>query len=383
MSNFDHLLPIAKKPFSKAVLQLHELINGCDRLVFLIGAGCSKSADLPLTMELTAKVIAHPDIDSVSKQILTNVRKVFAQARDAHIEDYLSEIVDLLAITDRRAERGVQANTIAVGNNQYNAEQLRVASNKIKHAIASAIERKVKIATHRDFVSSVHQPIRVGRPLSSRAVDYLVLNYDTLIEDALALERVPYADGLSGGTTGWWDPNTFNVEGLSARVIKLHGSINWVLLPNDQLPRRIGPRIELEDQDNIPLLIWPSSTKYQEVQMDPFAHLLGIARQSMSPNPGSQHLLVICGYSFGDRHINREIDNALRLSDRNLTIAAFTGSNGPSGKLRDWHEDSLVKDQVLIYANRGFFHGDSNVSSENDLTWWKFEDLTKILKGAI
>ena len=31
---------------------------------------------------------------------------------------------------------------------------------------------------------------------------YLVLNYDTIIEDALGLGNIPYADGLSGGASG-------------------------------------------------------------------------------------------------------------------------------------------------------------------------------------
>ena len=383
MSNFDHLPPIFKKPFSNAVLQLRELINGCDGLVFLIGAGCSKCAGLPLTKELTASVLAHSGIDCVSKQILTDVRNVFVEATDAHIEDYLSEIVDLLAITERRAERGVQENSIAVGNAKYTAEQLRIASDAIKRAIASVLEGKVKITTHQEFVSSVHRPVRVGRPSPARVVDYLVLNYDTIIEDSLALGRIPYADGLSGGTTGWWDPATFDAKGLSARVIKLHGSINWLQLPDNPLPRRIGPRIELADQDDIPLLIWPSSKKYQEALLDPFAQLLDRARLSMRPSPGSQHLLVICGYSFGDAHINQEIDKALRLSERNLTVVAFTGNDGPTGLLKDWHEAGLVKDQVLIYAKGGFFHGNTNDTSGDELAWWKFEDFTKILKGSI
>ena len=45
-------------------------------------------------------------IDDQSKALLEAVEANFAHATDSHIEDYLSEIGDLLAITDRRAERG-------------------------------------------------------------------------------------------------------------------------------------------------------------------------------------------------------------------------------------------------------------------------------------
>ena len=97
----------------------------------------------------------------------------------------------------------------------------------------------------------------------------------------------------------------------------------------------------------------------------------------------SQRLLVICGYSFGDSHINLEIDKALHESEGNLTIAAFTDGDEPTGQLQKWHEDDALREQVLIFANRGFFHGDTKKTSIKDLLWWKFENLTRILKGGI
>ena len=383
MTNTDELSVVSAETFSKAVSQFHELINSCDAKAFLIGAGCSKCAGLPLTKELTEKVIADAELDCLSKQVLITIRAIFSGAPDAHIEDYLSEIVDLLAITDRRAERGVEQNTVVVGDASYTAEQLRKASNQIKRAIASTIEGKISITTHQEFVASVHQPVRVGRPVPSQPVDYLVLNYDTIIEDALALESIPYADGLSGGATGWWEPDTFDANGLFARVIKLHGSINWRQFSDELSPRRVGPSIQLPGEADLPVLIWPSSTKYQETQLDPFAQLLERARKALRPNAGSQRLLVICGYSFGDSHINLEIDKALHESEGNLTIAAFTDGDEPTGQLQKWHEDDALREQVLIFANRGFFHGDTKITSTKDLLWWKFENLTRILKGGI
>ena len=382
MANSE-LSAVTAEPFSAAVSQLHELISGCDGIAFLIGAGCSRCAGLPLTKELTDKVLNDVAVDCLSKRILAAVKSIFAEATDSHIEDYLSEIVDLLAITDRRAERGVKNNTIAVGDTEYTAEQLRTASNQIKQAIAGTIRGRVNTSTHEDFVNSVHRPMRVGRPPPTRPVDYLVLNYDTVIEDALALGNVPYADGLYGGATGWWDPTSFEGKGLSARVIKLHGSIDWRQFPDEQAPRRIGPSIEIPGEVDLPVLIWPSSTKYQETQLDPFAQLLDVARKAIRPAFGAQHLLLVCGYSFGDSHINLEIDNALKESEGKLTIAAFTYGDKPTGLLKDWHDDEAVCDQVLVFANRGFFHGGNEMISGKDLPWWKFEVLTKILKGEV
>ena len=382
MTEVNELSVVSKEPFADALANFLLIKNSSSALAFLIGAGCSRCAGLPLTNELTDKIL-EDDIDSLSKAMLIAVRKEFAGGTDANIEDYLSEIVDMLAITERRAGRGVEDNTVVVGNTSYTAEQLRNAIIKLKQAIAKAINRKVSIATHQRFVTSVHRPLRVGRQGISQPVDYLVLNYDTIVEDSLAMARIPYADGLSGGATAWWDASAFDADGVSARVIKLHGSINWYQFPDDPLPRRIGTSIELENQTNIPLLIWPSSTKYQEAQLDPFAQLLNRARIALRPSSGSQRLLVICGYSFGDKHINHEIDRALYESGGNLTIAAFTDRNEPCGLLQAWREDNLVRDQVLVFSNRGFFHGDKEHISTEDLPWWKFENLTRILNGDV
>jgi hypothetical protein len=212
-------------------------------------------------------------------------------------------------------------------------------------------------------------------------VDYLVLNYDTAIEDALALERVPFSDGIDGGATGWWNPETFDREDLAARVLKLHGSINWCELTDDPLPRRIPESIDTAGESDRRVLIWPASTKYRETQLDPYAQMTDRARRVMRPDRGSQRVLVVCGYAFGDAHINGEIDRALRESAGDLSVVVFTSENEPTGQTKAWTEDTRIRDQVLIYANRGFFHGDVLETSDTDLLWWKFENITRLLGG--
>ena len=369
--------------FSAAISQFRDLFSSSDALTFLMGAGCSRCAGMPLTNELTDMVMNSTKVDRKTKEVLAVVKGQFENGVGANIEDYLSEIVDLLAITERRAERQVKGNTVSVGDASYAGDDLEKASNQIQRAIAGAIESKAKIDVHQSFVSSTHRPIRVGRRGPSEPVSYLVLNYDTVVEDALALARVPYADGLSGGTTAWWNPKTFEAHDVSARVVKLHGSIDWRQFSGETVPRRIGKHIQLSDQQDSPLLIWPSSTKYQETQRDPFAQLLNQGRKAMRPSPGAQRLLVICGYSFGDRHINLEIENALEESRRDLTVVAFTDKDQPEGRLSEWCEDLSIREQVLVFANRGFFHGKTEVLSDKDLPWWKFEFLTRILNGEV
>ena len=239
----------------------------------------------------------------------------------------------------------------------------------------------MSIETHQRFAKAVHRPLRPGKKTSDQPVEYLVLNYDTLLEDALALERLPFSDGLDGGATGWWSPSTFEREGLSARVLKLHGSIDWCELPEDSLPRRFGSSLQVSLANDRLILIWPASTKYRETQLDPYAQLVDRVRKVLRPCHGSHCVLIVCGYRFADTHVNLEVDRALRESEGRLTIVAFTSENSPSGQLKMWNENPSLADQVLVFANRGFFHGSQIERSSTDLPWWKFENITRLLGG--
>lgn len=380
MSAPDDLSALKERPFAEALMRFEELLAQGGR-TFLVGAGASKCAGLPLTTELTEKALSSTALDDTTKKILSAIRDLFSGASNANIEDYLSELIDLLAIASRRASRGATKKEITLAGVDYGEQKLRTAVDQIKKGIAEVIDKKVSIDTHRNFIRAIHRPLRPGKASSNQSVDYLVLNYDTILEDALALERVSFSDGLDGGVTGWWNPQTFDREHLAARVFKLHGSINWCELPGDPLPRRFGERLQIEDADDHRILIWPASTKYRETQLDPYAQLADRARKALRPSKGSQGVLVICGYSFGDAHINIEIDHALRESAGDLTVVAFTNENEPVGELEKWRSDESIRDQLLIFSNRGFFHGTQASHSEADLPWWKFENIARLLGG--
>ncbi len=376
----DDLSELKKPVFATALNDLDDLLTQSGK-AFLVGAGCSKCAGLPLTAELTTKTLASTLLDATTKTILTAIEALFSGAKTANIEDYLSELVDLVAIAERRGLRGATSDTVALNGSDYTAKQLKDAVEQIKRAIAEVIDIDIKMEVHLKFIQAVHRPSRPGRIDPIRPVDYLVLNYDTLIESSLALEKLRYADGMNGGISAWWDAATFEVDGLAARVLKLHGSIDWSEISGDPLPRRIAKSLTLPDGNDRKVLIWPASTKYRETQRDPYAQLAGLARRILHPQSGSQTVLMVCGYSFGDSHINIEIERALRESGGELTMVVFTFDEEPTGELKRLHADKDLTDQVRIYARKGFFHGSTVAKSVVELPWWKFENITRLLGG--
>lgn len=376
----DDLSPLKEPTFAAALNDLDDLLTQSCK-AFLIGAGCSKCAGLPLTADLTAKTLASERLNATTKTILTAIQLLFAGAKTANIEDYLSELVDLVAIAERRGVRGATTNTALLSEVAYTAKQLKDAVDEIKVAIAEEIDVSVTLEVHWRFIQAVHRPSRPGRTVETRPVDYLILNYDTLVESALALQKLRYADGMNGGNSAWWDITTFDAEGLAARVLKLHGSIDWSEMSGDPLPRRIGKTLTLPPGNEQKVLIWPASTKYRETQRDPYAQLSSLARRILHPQSGTQTVLTICGYGFGDTHINLEIERALRESGGELTVVVFTLDEEPTGELKRLHEDTEITDQVRIYARKGFFHGTTAVKSADELPWSTFENITRLLGG--
>jgi hypothetical protein len=377
----EDLSSLNQPHFTDPLAKLEGLLSQ-SRRAFLLGAGCSKCAGLPLTAELTDLVLGRASVTPKTTAILSVLRKNFGTASNANIEDYMSELVDLISIAERRRER-LSANFYSVlGSTDYSLDDLQDTLGELKFSIADSIGQPplpVSIETHRKFARTIHNTLKAGRSDPISPVDYIVLNYDTLIEDSLALEQVTYTDGFQGGVTGWWAPSSFAAN-VSARVFKVHGSIDWCRLDDSMLPRRIRPSL----QGTNPLekvLIWPAATKYRETQRDPYAQIITLIRQTLRPISGSEIVLTVCGYAFGDTHINVEIDRALHESDQRLTVVAFTSSNEPAGQLKKWLEDPVIQDQVRVYANRGFFHGKYFRTSDFDLPWWKFEVLARILRG--
>lgn len=376
----DLLEPLRTPELKEPIEEMIELMSQSAR-AFLLGAGCSKCAGLPLMAELTNQVLGEIPGEDDASFVLKGVLSNFDGSKTATIEDYMSELVDHVSVAARREQKGATERTIEISERGFSAEELQKALIRIKQAIGNSIaSSSVRIDTHRQFVRAMHSRLESGKAISQAPVDYFTLNYDTLIEDALALERVHALDGFQGGATGWWTPSAYSDSAAKARVFKVHGSIDWCHVEGDVLPRRIRQGLEASEGTEH-VLIWPAATKYRESQRDPFAQILSMLRESLRPPKSSEVVLGVIGYSFGDSHINHELDRALREAEGRLTILVFTEQNEPEGLIETWLNDSAVAEHVRVHANRGFFHGDDARPSSVDLPWWRFEVLASLLGG--
>jgi hypothetical protein len=137
----------------------------------------------------------------------------------------------------------------------------------------------------------------VGAIQRSHPVEVFTTNYDLLIEEALELQRVPYFDGFVGANLAFLDLQAMEEDKLPsrwARLWKIHGSLNW-FMDGDGSVRRArmigGERV----------VIYPSHLKYDESRRMPHLAMIDRLRAFLR---NKACVLITCGYSFGDDHLN-------------------------------------------------------------------------------
>src|SRR5262249_8021672 len=106
------------------------------------------------------------------------------------------------------------------------------------------------------------------------------------------------------------------------RLWKLHGSIGWVVVQDDLTgSERIVRRGDFHPDENDELMVFPSRQKYAESRRLPFIAYQDRLRRLLS---SGEALLITCGYSFADEHINEIIFQSLRSNPRlAVTVLCF------------------------------------------------------------
>lgn len=134
------------------------------------------------------------------------------------------------------------------------------------------------------------------------------------------------------------------LEGV-ARFTKLHGSLDW--LDQDGNIRRMGlpfgaPKLmpylnpnwdeKAGRKDASQIMIYPNAAKDRETAVYPYVELFrDLAAAICRPN----HTLISFGYSFGDEHINRVIEDMLTIPSTHLVVISH---GDPLGRIMSTYE---------------------------------------------
>ncbi len=284
-------------PYRRVTDILQRLSPGRMRIAFLLGAGCPLSIrqngqplipDIAgLTSKVKADLLAKPETETVTNGLWTRVegRGII----DPTIEDLLSHARTLLSLCGNGGVDG------------FSRAQLEAFDQGACATVRSAVSIPLPAeGTPYHTLASWIQSISREHP-----VEIFTTNYDELMEQALENRGVPYFDGFVGAASAFLDLDSMVEDDLPARwarLWKMHGSINW-WLTKDEHVRRSRDRIDGEQ-----LLIYPSHLKYDQSRQMPYLAMLDRLRVFLRAH---QSVVVTCGYSFVDEHINAYLAQGL------------------------------------------------------------------------
>ena len=285
-------------PYRRVTDLLQRLAPNKMRIGFFIGAGCSLSisaADgkplIPEISGLTQQVKITLDMDDELKTVAQKAwNRVIARGiSKPTVEDVLSHIRTLKSICGEGDIDG------------FSGDSLGKLDTAICEQIRSIVSKPLPTSdTAYHALASWIQAIPRERP-----VEIFTSNYDLSIEQALEEQLVPYFDGFVGSDSAFLDLDSMVEDDLPprwARLWKIHGSINWWMTSKQKI-RRSRDQVEGEQ-----LLIYPSHLKYDQSRQMPYYAMLDRLRVFLRTD---QCVLVTCGYSFGDEHVNAIIAQGL------------------------------------------------------------------------
>lgn len=282
----------------------------------LLGAGAPMGIRMP---SIISKPLI-PDIKTLTRQICDQL-----SGDKSHIETFNQiysyfQAIGNVTPTIEDILSYIRALCQIVGCGQVNGLTLQVLKS-FDNTICTMIDDIVKKELSDNDTPYHEIAAWIGAIPRAHPVEVFTTNYDLLMEQALEDLHVPYFDGFSGSRHTFFDITTIEDDRLPerwARLWKLHGSINWFMDKNMHLYRSFVPH---DNDDSI--IIHPSHLKYEESRKMPYLAMTDRLR-AFFKKPSA--LLLICGYSFGDMHINDMIIQGLQSNPNSIAFGMLYDS---------------------------------------------------------
>ncbi len=288
-------------PYRQIKILQQALASDKSRIAFLLGAGCPVSIRIedgddnkPLIQDIAklTEVICNTLVNNNIGKIVTRIKP--PDDKKATIEDILSHVRLLIEV---------------VGEGQID-DFTKANLEKLEKGICDEISKAVSKELP-DNETPYHQLAAwIGGIQRNNSVEIFTPNYDLLIESALEFKNIPYFDGFIGSRKAFFDLHSIEHEELPPRWVKLwklHGSINWWKDSNGKIYR--GHEESTENKQ----MIYPSHLKYEESRRMPYFAMQDRLGHFLARG---QAVLITCGYSFVDKHLNEIILQRLSANPR-------------------------------------------------------------------
>ncbi len=264
---------------------------------------------------------------------------------------------------------------LAKGDKSYEErkdELEEILDQNLKHFAQSILkgENNLIVADEKERQKAFSYLISFLMSFSSRTgtrerLQIFTINYDRVIEAGADVAGLRLIDRFVGALSPIFRSSRLDIdmhydppgirgeprylEGV-AKFTKLHGSLDWIQSGEDI--RRVGlpfgatsidPYLQVpEAGSTLPLMIYPNSTKDHETALFPYVELFrDFAAATCRPN----NVLFTYGYSFGDDHINRVIEDMLTIPSTHLVIISYGDS---LGRITSFYEKLGRSSQITV-----------------------------------
>ena len=323
-------------------LKIQQLYNSFLRkhfknIVVLTGAGSSMDSGGKSMFGLWKECCEK--IKSIYKSTLCNI-KLKEIARNKDIEAFISYI------TLKEKTENEQSNTSNLKEKRQELEK------KIRELCTLTLQKDK--APHIDFLNKI-----TARKNNDSRVQIFTTNYDTLFEQAANEAGFVIIDGFSFTqprefSGRWFELDIINREKTRLKqeesfiskvfhLYKLHGSLTWKRENN-------GKIIQEKEPDN-PLMIYPSSEKYESSYEQPYFEMMSRFQQALRKE---ETLLIVIGFGFGDKHIRNVVLEAVNQNPSfQLLIVNYNreGRIYKTDSLKDFFEITEKEDELSVRRN--------------------------------
>lgn len=320
-------------PYSQANLLQQTLALGKMRIAFLLGAGCPVSIRVP-DGDQTRELI--PDIRHLTRMVNARLSQ-----SEAHKNDH-----DALL---KRFTGGAPPGNPTI---EDILSHIRALQDVVRDGSIDGLNRAALVALDTEICSITTEVVGVDLPKwntpyhqlatwiggiqRAHPIEVFTPNYDLLMEQALEANKIPYFDGFVGSKQAFFDLTSMESESLPprwARLWKVHGSVNWWRQRVDKADDELEVVRTDKPSSDGRQMIYPSHLKYDQSRRLPYLAMLDRLRDFLARG---QAVLVTCGYSFADQHLNEVILHGLRSNPTAICFGLLYGA-------RSAYADALLK----------------------------------------
>lgn len=303
------------------------LVSDKKRIAFLFGAGTSlaekndSSIIVPTIEKMTKDIESYLGKNKKYEAAIKEIRSEIEGRKETHnVETLLSNIEQKIQVIGDGTLNGLKKGDFD--------ELLKEVKNQIREIVSVhkqiIKEDKLKDLIHVDFAEWI------ARANRKYPIEIFTTNYDYLLELGLEEKNIPFYDGFTGSYKPFFNSESVEDMGFipnQTKLWKIHGSLGWHF---DDTIKKVWRK----DSDSEDILIYPSTLKYDESKKQPYTAFLDRLTNFLK-QPDT--ILIACGYSFGDAHINERIITALNTNTSAHVLALFYDI-----KLKDGKKDGYL-----------------------------------------